>query len=162
MDLPIEDREATFADYADAVPEGDVMVGHSMGAITASIVAARRGCRVVYVAALLPTAGRALKEELGAMLTPEVGAHLERRDGLDHFVDPEPLGLDPAVMRGQALAPYFAALEAPTQGLYIGCRRDRVVRPDYQARFADEWLDCGHDAHRERPAELAALLTAAG
>jgi hypothetical protein len=27
--LPIEDRSATFADYAAAVPDGDVIVGHA-------------------------------------------------------------------------------------------------------------------------------------
>ena len=158
VDLPIEDREATFTDYAAACPDGDVIVGHSMGGITASIVGARCGARVALLAALLPSEGRKLKDLFGEMMCPEVAPALERRDGLDFWTGAEAFGLDPSALRGQALAPYFEELPAPVSDLYIGCRRDRVVRPGYQARFADVWLDCGHDAHRERPAELARLL----
>lgn len=131
-----------------------------MGGITASIVGARTGARVVYLAALVPRAGVALKDCIAEMLCPGLG--LERRDGLDFFdADADAArarGLDPAVLRGQGLAPYFEELGEPTAGRYIGCRQDRVVRPEYQALHADVWLDCGHDAHRERPAELAKLL----
>lgn len=156
--LPIEDRDAGFADYAAACPDGDVIVGHSMGGITASLVARRCGARVVYVAAFLPRAGATLGELLGEMVCPEVRGGLKRRDGLDFWRDPEAFGMDPAGLRGQSITPYFDVLEDPVPGRYVGCRRDLVVRPDYQAGLADVWLDCGHEAARERPAELAALL----
>jgi pimeloyl-ACP methyl ester carboxylesterase len=140
------------------VPDGDVIVGHSMGGITASLVAARCGARVVYVAALLPRAGVALKDVLGEMLCP--GLELERRDGLDHFTEAgaRARGLDPAHLRGQALAPYFAPLEDALPGTYIACARDRVVRPEWQATVADVTLDCGHLPQTECPEALAALL----
>lgn len=165
VDLPIEDREATFADYAESVlangiTEEDTVVGHSMGAITASIVGARTGARVVHLAALSPLKQHKLKDLLGEMLCPEVAAGLERRDGLDYFTNAAAFGLDPSAMRGQAIAPYFQALGEPVCDLYIGCRQDRVVRPEYQAKHADVWLECGHDAMRECPAALAQLLLA--
>lgn len=84
----------------------------------------------------------------------------EKRDGLTWFDDGDARarGLDPAQMRGQAPAPYFDVLGTPAPGRYIGCRRDRVVRPDYQDRHADVWLDCGHLPQVECPEALAALL----
>ncbi len=135
-----------------------MIVGHSMGGITASIVGARTGARVVHLAALLPRKAHKLKDLFAEMMCPEVAPALERREGLDYFTDAEALGLDPTVLRGQALAPYFEVLGDPVCDLYVGCRHDRVVRPDYQARYADVWLDCGHDAARECPAELARAL----
>jgi pimeloyl-ACP methyl ester carboxylesterase len=158
VDLPIEDREATFADYAASVPDCDVVVGHSMGGITASLVAARCGARVVYVAAMQPRAGTPLKDLFAEQLCP--GLELERRDGLDYFTDAgaRARGLDPAHLRGQALAPYFAPLDDPTPGTYIACARDQVVRPDFQASVADVTLDCGHLPQIECPEALAALL----
>ena len=95
------------------------------------------------------------------MLSPEVAAGLERRDGLDYFADAEALGLDPAAMRGQALAPYFdrarrAGAAASTSAAATTASCGRTTR----RRLADVWLECGHDAMRERPAELAPLLPA--
>lgn len=140
------------------MPDGDVIVGHSMGGVTASIVARRCGARVVYVAALLPRAGAPLKNVFADQLCP--GLEIERRDGLDFFTDAgaRARGLDPAHLRGQAVAPYFAALEAPAPGTYIACARDRVVRPDFQRSVADHVLDCGHLPQTECPEALAALL----
>lgn len=157
-DLPVEDPEAGFADYADAVPDGDLVVGHSLGGVTASIVAARRGCPVVYVAALLPQAGVALKDRLGELVC--AGMRFERHGGLDFFEagDARARGLDPALMRGQAPRPWSEVLDDPAPGRYLGCRRDRVVRPEYQAEHADAWLECGHLPQSECPAALAALL----
>ncbi|MEJ7894081.1 MAG: alpha/beta hydrolase family protein [Solirubrobacteraceae bacterium] len=161
-DLPIEDRDATFADYAATVPGGDVIVGHSMGGVTASLVARRDGARVVYVAALLPQAGVALKAQFVEMMCPGVARALARRDGLDFWTDAASFGLDPTSMRGQSLAPYFDALEAAVPGRYVVCARDRVVAPAYQRSVPMESfeLDCGHDAFRERPADVADLLGA--
>lgn len=136
------------------MPDGDVVVGHSLGGVTASIVAARRGCPVVYLAALLPSAVP-LADRLPSLV---FAMRFERRDGLDHFVDAAAHGLDPSVLRGQAPRPWREALDEPTPGRYIGCRHDRVVRPEYQAEHADVWLDSGHAPQAECPAALAALL----
>ncbi len=161
-DLPIENREATFADYAATVPAGDVIVGHSMGGVTASLVARREQARVVYVAALLSRAGVALKDQFGEMMCPGVAAALERRDGLDFWTDAAAFGLDPDALRGQSITPYFDLLEDAVPGRYVVCARDQVVSPTYGRAAPMEIveLDCGHDAHRERPAELADLLGA--
>ena len=132
VDLPIEDREATFFDYAAAVPDGDVLVGHSMGGITASLVAAERGCPVIYVAALLPQEGRPLADCFGEMMCDGVAEAMERRaDGLRWWREGEAerFGLDPAHLRGQAVTPYFDALPAAAPGRYVVCTRDRVVSP---------------------------------
>jgi hypothetical protein len=160
-ELPIEDRDATFADYAAAVPDGDLVVGHSMGGITASIVGRRSGARVVYVAALLPRAGVPLAELFGEMMCGGVAAAQERRgDGLRYWRPGEAaaFGLDEAHMRGQAVTPYFDPLDEPARGRYVACARDAVVRPGWQATVADVTLDCGHLPQRECPAALAEVL----
>jgi len=61
MDLPCEDHDATFFDYADSVAAalGDapdvVLVGHSMAGITIPLVALKRPIRLlVYLCALVP------------------------------------------------------------------------------------------------------------
>ncbi len=61
MDLPIEDRGATFHDYADSIAAalGDaddvVLVGHSMAGISIPLVALRRPVRMlVFLCALFP------------------------------------------------------------------------------------------------------------
>lgn len=61
MDLPCEDHDATFSDYAAAVDDalgaaGDVvLVGHSMGGMTVPLVALRRPVRLmVFLCALVP------------------------------------------------------------------------------------------------------------
>jgi pimeloyl-ACP methyl ester carboxylesterase len=61
MDLPCEDRNATFFDYADAVVTAlgtatdVVLVGHSMAGITVPLVALKRPIRLmVFLCALVP------------------------------------------------------------------------------------------------------------
>ena len=153
-----------FSDYAAAVPRTDLVVGHSMGAITASLVARRDGSRVAYLAGLVPEAGATLAglmRERG-MICPGVREALERRDGLDHWTAPEAFGLDAAHLRGQAIAPYFEELDDPVAGPYVVCLRDRVVAPAYQRTvpLARVELDSGHDVFREHPAAVADLIGA--
>ncbi len=69
VDLPCEDDEATFSDYADtllrAVGDRDdvVMVGHSLGAYTATLAAERLGARgLVLVAGMVPRPGESASE----------------------------------------------------------------------------------------------------
>jgi pimeloyl-ACP methyl ester carboxylesterase len=62
MDLPVEDGDATFEDYADAVlasypadVEGVVLVGHSLGAMVLPLVAASRPVSLlVFLCGLIP------------------------------------------------------------------------------------------------------------
>jgi pimeloyl-ACP methyl ester carboxylesterase len=62
MDLPVDDANATFADYADivlasypAAVEDVVLVGHSLGAMVIPLVAASRpASRLVFLCGLIP------------------------------------------------------------------------------------------------------------
>ncbi len=61
MDLPVDDADATFDDYADVVddacPEGAelVLVGHSLGGMVLPLIAARRPVRrQVFLCAVIP------------------------------------------------------------------------------------------------------------
>ena len=154
-DLPIEDRSATFADYADAVGDCDHVVGHSMGGVTAALVAARRGVPVTYVAALIPRPGRPLTEVLAEAIAPAVVASETKGD--------DGLRRQPDGPRGQAVTPYFDPfeLDAVPAGPYVLCLRDEVVLPAYSraaAPAAIVELDCGHYPMREAPAALAEVL----
>ena len=100
-DLPCDDREATFDDYADVVlaalgeaRDADVVVvSFSLGGHTAPLVAALRPVReLVYLAALLPEPGVSLGEQFrrgDRMLLPEYAAGVDRPDehGLTRWVD---------------------------------------------------------------------------
>jgi pimeloyl-ACP methyl ester carboxylesterase len=65
MDLPVDDGDATFQDYADAVlasypedVEEAVLVGHSLGAMVIPLVAARRPASLlVFLCGLIPNIG---------------------------------------------------------------------------------------------------------
>jgi pimeloyl-ACP methyl ester carboxylesterase len=73
-DLPCDDLDATFADYAGVVETaledaGDdvVLVGHSLGGMTIALVAARRPVHaLVYLCALVPIPGMSLVEQVRA------------------------------------------------------------------------------------------------
>ena len=157
-DLPMEDREATFADYAQTVLDaladaGDdvVLVGHSMGGMVVPLVADRRPVRhCVYVAAMVPVPGRSLRDLMREepMVTPEASAAMVRgEDGLIHWehdgavellfdeVSPQQAERSFASMRGHAVAPYrepcpLAALPAVT-ATYVACAADRVIDPGW-------------------------------
>jgi pimeloyl-ACP methyl ester carboxylesterase len=163
-DLPIEDRDATFDDYAEAVGPCDHVVGHSMGGVTAALVAGRRGVPVTYVAAVVPRPGRPLTEVLSEAIAPEVvAAEVRGEDGLRRL-PPGCLGPD-LELRGQSVTPYFEPfpLAAVPGGRYVLCRHDDVVRPAY-ARAAAPGdlveLACGHYPMLECPVALAEVLLA--
>jgi hypothetical protein len=99
-DLPCDDPEATFSDYADAVVDalaqaGDdvVVAAFSLGGLTAPLVAARREVReVVYVAAMVPVPGQSLNDRLRGgdrPLQPEYMAGVDGPDdrGLSRWAD---------------------------------------------------------------------------
>jgi len=190
-DLPVEDRDAAFSDYArvvedaigDAAGDDLVVVGHSMGGATAALVAAARGARAVYVAALLPRPGARLVDVFAeeAPILPELQtAEYKGEDGLRRvradaapgllFQDgtPEQQALAGG-LRGQAVTPYFEAcpLDALPPGPYVVCREDRIVSPDWGREAAPRLLgapaleiDGGHSPAVTRPAELADLVGA--
>ena len=100
-DLPCDEPDATFEDYAAGVlsaladVEGDdvVVVGFSLGGYTAALVAAQRPAReLIYLAALFPEPGISLNDQFARgdrMLLREYAAGLEGPDehGLTRWVD---------------------------------------------------------------------------
>jgi pimeloyl-ACP methyl ester carboxylesterase len=68
VDLPCDDDSAGFERYAEvlqgSLPDGDVvLVGHSLGACTATLVAAARPVEaLVFVAGVIPTPGLTLAD----------------------------------------------------------------------------------------------------
>ncbi len=100
-DLPCEDPDATFDDYAEVVLDaledtgGDdvLVVGYSLGGYTAALVAARRPVReLVYLAAMVPEPGMSVNDQFARgdrMLLPEYAAGIDGPDehGFSRWVD---------------------------------------------------------------------------
>ena len=82
VDLPCEDEEATFSDYADAIVQavgdrGDVVVvGHSLGGYPATLAAQRLRARLlVFVSGMVPRPGETASEWGSNSGYPEIPAH---------------------------------------------------------------------------------------
>jgi len=176
--LPIEDPEATFEDYAAVVVDAlagahDVVaVGFSLGGHTAAIVADRHPVReLVYLAAMVPEPGRSLHEQFArgdAMLLPEHRAGLARPDehGVSRWVDfdvyyettchdcDEPVARERfARSRGQSNAPFRrpCPLDAMPQvpTRYISCSDERLMNNAY-------WRPVVRQRLRVEPVEIHA------
>lgn len=193
-DLPCDDLGAGLAAYADVAEaalgpvEGDlVVVGHSLGALTAAVVTSRRPVRrLVFVAGVIGLPGRALSElaeldadrdgdlEPGDTETDEAGRFRFTEAGglgaLYHDCPPE-VALDACRrLRFQRsmwteVAPFDAWPVADTAS--IVCADDRIVRPAWSRRVARERLGIepielpgSHSPMLSRPLELATALAA--
>jgi pimeloyl-ACP methyl ester carboxylesterase len=103
MDLPVDERSATFDDYADVVcaavdgVAGDdlILVGHSMAGLTAPLVAARKPLRrLVYLCGVPPIPGRPFRQQMAEesdMLDPDYPKGLGEKDaeGRRSWIDKE-------------------------------------------------------------------------
>lgn len=171
MDLPVDDPQATFDDYADAVcaaidHHGDsapIVVGHSLAGHVIPRVAARRSvAHLVYVCALIPEPGRSFYDQntAGDIVPPERLAGLSEFDELRRrrWVDPELTrralfhDCDEAVfaaayarLRPQAAARFaepFHLDELPSvDSTYVLCTDDYVVSPAWSRRLATSLLN---------------------
>jgi pimeloyl-ACP methyl ester carboxylesterase len=189
VDLPCDDPDASFTDYAEVVHdalksanEDVVLVGHSTAGLTIPLVAARRPVReLVFLCALIPEPGKPEGFDFRAgdpsewMVGNDDGSFSIRPDAFGSHLAQD---VDPAValdagarLRRQFLAPF--AQPCPLESLpdvscrYVLCREDRVVSPDWSRRVAPERLGVdpielpgSHSPMASRPRELADVLLA--
>ncbi|MFI5605592.1 alpha/beta fold hydrolase [Amycolatopsis sp. NPDC051903] len=175
-DLPIENPQAKFADFADTAVKaaGDaadvVVVGHSYGGFTAPIAAKRLGARLlVFVAGMVPAPGEAPGDWWGNVGYENPGEGLSVTE--QYLADVPPQLAEEALRRSRNPAsaeyhepwPEAALPDVPTRALL--CRDDKFFSPELQRRVARERLgaeadeiDGSHCVALSRPAELADRL----
>ena len=170
-DLPCDDPSCDQYGYArliGAQPDA-VVVGHSLGGLTISLVEARAH---VYLAAILPIEnvfadsfpdgfGGFLRDDQNRSYWPDLEA---ARTRLYSDCSAEQAAWAYPQLRPQApITPQVSAF-GPND-VSIACLRDEVVKPDWQVRVGREHvgrvleLDAGHSPFLTHAAELAALLT---
>jgi pimeloyl-ACP methyl ester carboxylesterase len=195
VDLPCDDPAATTMDNAKLVAEAlgaaddVVVVGHSLGGITAAVVPLVRPVRsVVFVAGLIPRPGRTLGEVMGSepeTITEEFN-NLRRNVGDDGSVwwDPEVAvqafyrACDPEMAQWAAArlrTQVWTTSREPcpldrwpdSELVSIVCADDEVVSPDWSRRIARTVLGGepveipgGHSPMLSHPTELADALLA--
>jgi pimeloyl-ACP methyl ester carboxylesterase len=193
-DLPCDDVEAGLEEYAElcldalAGVRGDVVVvGHSLGALTASVVAARREVtRLVFVAGIIGQPGRSLQEiaaedqdrdiPLGAddfesdsthrfRFTPSGARRVLYHDCTDDVASAAiaRLRFQRSLWTDRAMFDEWPRCEIVS----IVCSDDRVVNPVWSrgislARLGVQPVEMagGHSPFFTRPADLAAVLMA--
>ncbi|MET0460272.1 MAG: alpha/beta hydrolase [Ilumatobacteraceae bacterium] len=190
VELPCEDDAAGLAEYTDAVVaaiadragrDDLVVVGHSMGALTAPLVCARVSVALlVLVAAMTPQPG-----ETGAEWGANTGSGEARQRAADaggwsvddevalylHDVPADVVAASEAHQLGQSGRPFedpwplAAWPDVPTR--FLLCRDDRCFPADLQRRVARERLgivpdemEGGHLPPLAHPEELSRRLLA--
>lgn len=194
VDLPCDDPAAGASRYAEIVAaalrgaDDLVLVGHSLGGLTAPLVADRLPTRkLVYLCAFVPEPGRSFRDQLGEdeVFVPGFADSTVQDDFQRSFwPDPEAAIRDlyPDLPRARAEA-YVARLRpqarapiretCPLERLpdvpaaYVVCSEDGAIRPEWSRRVARERLGIeavelpgGHSPMLSRPDELADLLAA--
>ncbi|MCV7360127.1 alpha/beta fold hydrolase [Mycolicibacterium neworleansense] len=194
MDLPCDDASASFEAYADVVcaaldgcNDDVVLVGHSLGANTIPLVAARRPVRhLVYLCGAVPAIGRSVIDQIAGtdMMGQGWDAGLGEPDAQQRttWVDPdcarallfadcdEPTA-EAAFTRLRPQARYpstlpFSLSEFPAVGhTTVICSDDRMVNPAWSRRVARERLGANvvdlpgsHSPFFSRPSTLAGVL----
>jgi pimeloyl-ACP methyl ester carboxylesterase len=192
VDLPTSDPAVDLTGYAerivDALADADdvVLVGHSFGAASIPLAAARRPIRrLVFLCAILPEPGQSVTDRYSTedVFVPGfAGNTVTREDGASIWNDPvaatrcfyhdcseADATWAVARLRPQAAAPRLERwpLDAipPIERSSILCRGDRSLRPDWSRRMSRELLGVepvelpgGHSPFVSRPAELAEML----
>ncbi len=173
-DLPCEQVGLSQQDYAEVIgPQPDaIVVGHSWGAQTASLVDAPVR---VYLAGLLPVEdpfaecfapgfGGTLRDELDRSYWPDADTCADKlypdctRDVSDWAF---------AQLRRQARSAEVTVPLRP-EDVVIATMRDEAIDPDWQIRMAERHgaqllrLDAGHSPFLTQPAELAGVLSSLG
>jgi len=189
VDLPCTDPAATLDDYARTVVATMagiagpvVVVGHSAGGATISLVPARtRVDRLVYVTAVVPEPGRSITDVAGADVRETI-LSVSHDDGngcrsfdvelLASIVPPEEREPYLAFLRATQRPQGWAAMEQPWPGrslpavpcAYVLCTQDNVLPPATQREMAARLgvdpieIASDHAVFALRPHELAPLL----
>jgi pimeloyl-ACP methyl ester carboxylesterase len=189
VELPAGDKEAGWAEYADAVADaadgrGPVtLVAQSMGGFTAPLLAGRLPVdEIVLVNAMIPAPGEtggAWWDNVGQRAAARAAAVRDGRDPdapfdvLVMFFHDAPEDVVAEAMKGEPAQsdtpfaqpwPRAAWPDVPTR--VISSRDDRLFPLEMQIRVARERLGVtpeelpgGHLVALSRPAELASLLT---
>jgi pimeloyl-ACP methyl ester carboxylesterase len=191
VDLPCADPAATLDDYARTLVEARagiegpvVVVGHSAGGATISLVPGRtRVDRLVYVTAVVPEPGRSIADAVGAGVC-ETMLSVSHDDGngcrsfdmemLASLAPPEERDAYLAFLRATQRPQGWAAVEQPWPGeslpdvprTYVLCTEDNIIPPAKQremaARLGVEPIEIAsdHAVFALQPRELAAVLAA--
>lgn len=191
-DLPSDQPGLGAADYADAVelPEGElVIVGHSLGGLTAPVLAERVADRVravVLVCAMVPEPGRSHMDLTKAdpSILPRLAAHPSRNpDGTTSWPPEAALEAMYAGVPAEVARPAVAALrpqawtvtkevsplrawpDVPTTS--VVCAADPMAAPEASRRIARDRgftlreLPGDHFPMLTRPRELAEIISTA-
>jgi pimeloyl-ACP methyl ester carboxylesterase len=180
-DLPCDDDEAGTADYArvmtDALagsPEPVVLVAHSLGGLTAPLVAAARPVQMmIFIAAFLPVPGQSMNDQRRRepdMMFPYHDGVVGLRDRFFNTCSATDADWAMARLRRQALKPFTEVTPLrewpPAPSAYVVCAEDHACNPAWARRAARERLGVeptelagsDHSPFLSRPAELAGLL----
>jgi pimeloyl-ACP methyl ester carboxylesterase len=182
IDLPCEDDAAGAATYAEIVlealsdwAEAPVVVAHSLGGLTAPLVARERETRcLIFLSGLLPVPGRSFREQQGEeeIMFPYGGGVSGLRERFFHRCDPADADWAMAHLRRQSVTPFEETTpldgwpDVPSR--YVVCSEDRAVRPEWsraaaRKRLATEPVELAgsdHSPFLSRPVELAAMIVA--
>lgn len=198
-DLPCDDAHAGCTAYAEVVtdalgsaPDPVVVVGHSLGGLTAPLVAAARPARrIVFLAAFVPVPGRAFNEQYAeeeGMFPPGTPGTEPLFDASGTIMTWPADRMIPALMpdvevklahqaatrmRPQALTPHRERCplrswpDVPSS--YVLCREDTQVGAEWARRCAKKRLGTtaielpgGHMPMLSQPARLAEVLSGLG
>lgn len=182
VDLPCEDDDAGFPEYAQAVIDqiGErrdrddlVLVAQSLGGFTAPLVCQEVPVALmVLVAAMIPVAG----ESFGEWWTNTGHAEAVEAQGLDdtseeamflHDVSPEVLAAadPPRDQSGELSGPWPLAAWPDVPTRFLLCTDDRFFPPEWMRGVVRDRLGIepdevpgGHCAYWSRPHELAAAI----
>lgn len=187
-DLPADDDALTLDDYADAVVElvgarsGVIVVGHSFGAFTAPLVAARLSADLlVLMAGMIPSPGEPPEqwwERSGYVAASEARSALDggltgNDDPYVSFYNGVPRDLADEALRRERAHPSQAAMETPwplsewpaVPTRFVVFTEDRFFPAAFLRDLAQERLGVdadeiagGHCAMLSHPVEIAELL----
>jgi len=187
-DLPADDDALTLDDYADAVVElvgarsGVIVVGHSFGAFTAPLVAARLAADLlVLMAGMIPSPGEPPEqwwESSGYVAASEARSALDggltgNDDPYVSFYNGVPRDLADEALRRERAHPSQAAMETPwplsewpaVPTRFVVFTEDRFFPAAFLRDLAQERLGVdadeiagGHCAILSHPVEIAELL----